>query len=110
MLIAAFANHDANSLMQKPDPPVQKIGIGVQTKMQATTVAIVYATITAMIAQHHNWNVRVGKTRWYCIKIASLVRPMDAQYVLMLMYRFCIVMNVDLILLLERVSSDTHQQ
>jgi hypothetical protein len=66
MLIAAFANQDACSLMHIPGVAgFQNRFTGVQTKRQAKTVATVYPIMIAMKAQHHIWNRRVEKTRWY---------------------------------------------
>jgi len=64
MLIAAFANQDACSLIHVPGvADFQNRLTGVQTKRQAATVAIVYPTMIAMKIQHHIWNRRVVKTR-----------------------------------------------
>lgn len=81
----ALENHEANVSMHVPlRAGFQNFCTGQQTKIQAATVAIVYPTMMAMKAHVQIWKRRVGKTRLYCIKMASLVRPIEAQYVLML--------------------------
>lgn len=64
IFIAAFENHEASSLIHFPSVAgTQNFLTGVQTKIHAATVAIVYETITAMKLQHHIWKRRVVNTR-----------------------------------------------
>jgi hypothetical protein len=64
MLTMALANHEANVLMHLPSiVGRQNLGMGVQTKMQARTVAMVYAMMTTMNDQVQIWKRRVVKTR-----------------------------------------------
>lgn len=81
ILMLALENHDAIVLMHVPGTagPRQKRSAGVHRKIAETTVATVKPTMIAMKLQVQIWKVRVWKTRWYCIRMASLVRPMEAQ-------------------------------
>ena len=82
-----FDTHDAAASMQVPGViGLQNFSMGVHMNMPAKMVATVMVVTRAMSAQFQNWKRGVLNTRWYCIKMASLVSPMEVQYDMMLRY------------------------